>query len=157
MGAAAQALDERQDRHHVGVAERPRIAHVPADGARPVLTHDAGEPLSDVGHRFVPTDLLETGGSAPKRHGDPVGIIDHLGEGDAFLARESGGQRVVLVGPQRDEPAVFDGGDHAAQRLTDAAERHLVFDVGGGVGHVIHLRMHPSGIVSNRCAGLSTG
>ena len=157
VGAAAQALDERQDRHHVGVAERPRIAHVPADRARPVLAHDAREPFSDIGQRFVPTDLLETGGSAPQRHGHPVGIVDHLGERDAFLARESGGQRAVPVGSQRDEPAVFDGGDHAAQRLTDAAERHLVFDVGGGVGHVIHLCTHRLGIVSNRCAGLSTG
>jgi hypothetical protein len=35
---------------------------------------------------------------------------------------------MLLVGPQRDEAPVLDGGDHAAQRLADPAERRLVLD-----------------------------
>jgi hypothetical protein len=35
---------------------------------------------------------------------------------------------MVFIGPQRDESAVVDGGHHAAQRLTDPAERRLVLD-----------------------------
>jgi hypothetical protein len=58
----------------------------------------------------------------------PVRIVDHLGERDALLAGEPRRQRMVLIGPQRDQPTVLDGGHHAAEGLADAAEGGLVVD-----------------------------
>ena len=88
---------------------------------------------SDIAKRLVPGHLFESGRRAAQRRGDAIGVVLHLGERDALLAGETRRQRVVFVGAQRDEPAVLDGRDHAAQRLADPAERRLV------LGH----RRHP--------------
>jgi hypothetical protein len=88
---------------------------------------NVAEPVGDVGHGRVPADGLEGAFSGPAQRRDhPVGVVLNLGERDAFLAGEARRQRVITVRPQRNEPTVFDGGDHPAQRLTDAAERRLV-------------------------------
>jgi hypothetical protein len=69
-------------------------------------------------------------GSKPRgpRRSDAVGVVVNLGERDALLTREARRQRMVLVRPKRHEPTILDGGDHAAQRLADPAERRLVLD-----------------------------
>ena len=125
MGAPAESLDESHDRQHMGVTERPGVTHVPTDAARPVRPHDRRQPASDIGHRLVPAHLLESGGGPAQRSGHAIGVVDDLGERNALLAGEPRGQWVLLVRAQRDEPAVLDGGDHAAQRLADPAERHF--------------------------------
>jgi hypothetical protein len=124
----ADTLDEGHHAEQVRVAERGGVAHVPADCAGAVATQDRGQPGCDVGQRLVPADRLETGGGLAQRGGDAVGVVDHLGECDALLAREARGQRMVLVWAKRDEAAVVDRRDHAAERLTDPAERRLVLD-----------------------------
>lgn len=85
---------------------------------------------SDVVQRLVPGDGLETVGTATQWGGYAIRVVDDLGERDALLAGEARRQRMVFVRPKRDQTAVVDGSDHAAERLADPAERRLVRDHG---------------------------
>ena len=91
---------------------------------------DLGQPGGDVGQRLVPGDGLEAVRSATQRRGDPIGVVDHLGERDALLAGETRRQRMLLVRPKCDQATVLDGGHHAAKWLADPAERRLVLNRG---------------------------
>jgi hypothetical protein len=94
---------------------------------------DVGQPIGDVRHRLVPADRFECAvGDTAQRGGHPIGVVDHFGERDALLTGETCRQRVILIGPQGHQPAVLDGGNHAAQRLADPAERRLLLD-----GHAV--------------------
>ena len=128
VGVPSDPFDEAHGREQVRVAERGRVAHVPAECTGAVAAVDLGQPCRDVGHRLVPGHRLEPVRSAPQRGGDAVGIVDDLGERDALLAGEARGQRMVLVGAQRDQTPVVDRRDHAAQRLADPAERRPLLD-----------------------------
>jgi hypothetical protein len=87
---------------------------------------DVGQSVGDVGHRLVPCNGLEAIQSTAQGGGDAIRIVDDLGEGDALLAGKPRRQRMVLIGAQRDQSTVFDGRDHAAQRLADPAEGRLL-------------------------------
>ena len=128
MRVPSDAFDEAHGREQVRVAERGGVAHVPADRAGAVAAENGGQPCRDVGHRLVPGDLFEPVWPAPQWDGDPVGVVDHLGERDALLAGEARRQRMVLVGAERDQSPVVDRRDHAAQRLADPAERRPLLD-----------------------------
>ena len=124
VGAQTEAVDEKQHGHQMRVAEGPRVTEVPAHrtGAMPAV--NGAEPLGDIVHRFVPGDFQEGAVRlSAHRRGDPVRVVDHLGERDALLAGEPRRHRVLLVGAQPHQPAVLDIGHHPAQRLADAAER----------------------------------
>jgi hypothetical protein len=144
MAVPADALDERHHPEQMRVAERRRVAHVPPERARSVAAQDVGAPGGDVAHRHVPRDGLEPVGGPSQRGRDTIGVVDDLSERDALLAGEPGRQRVLLVRAKRRQPAVLDGRDHAAERLTDAAERRLVLDHGRHASTILkQLQLRP--------------
>jgi hypothetical protein len=100
--AQTQPGHQHGEPQRVGVAERARVAEVPADRAGSVRLVNVAEPVGDVGHGRVPADGLEGAFPGPAQRRDhPVGVVLNLGERDAFLAGEARRQRVITVRPQQ--------------------------------------------------------
>ena len=118
----AEPVEEALDPERVRVAERSRVAHVPADRVAAVLAPDRAEPLADLVERGLPGDALEAAvGSAPERMEDPIGVVLDLGHRDPLGAGEALRERVIGVGSELRHLAVVDRGDEAAERLADPA------------------------------------
>ncbi len=100
MAVAADPLGESHRGEQVRVAEGRGVSHVPRERTRTVGAVDLGEPGRDVIERGIPAHGLEAVPGPLQRSGDPVRVVDHLGERDALLTGKSRRQRVVLVGPQ---------------------------------------------------------
>ena len=65
---------------------------------------------------------------------EAVGVVVDVDRGEALVAGEPLGDRVLAIGRQLDEPAGVDVGDEAAARLADPAERaHLVHPASLGI------------------------
>ncbi len=83
---------------------------------------------SEISARAVSQEICSKSpsGASAQRMTQTIRVVDDLGESDALGTGEPLRQRVVLVGPQRDQPITVDGGDHPAERLTDPAVSGLV-------------------------------
>src|SRR6266536_6048208 len=123
-------VEESLHPQHVAVAEGARIAHVPADSARPSFAEDTPQTGADRLHRLPPSRPLELARAADalERMQDPVGIVLNVGHRDPLRACVAPGKGVLAIGPELLETAVGDRRDHPAERLADATERDPLLD-----------------------------
>ena len=98
--------------------------------SRAALPEDAAQARRDVAHRLLPGDALELAraAGAPQRVQDAVRVVLHSLHRDALRARVALRERVVAVGAELRQAAVVDRGDHAAERLADAAKGDAFLD-----------------------------
>ena len=93
-----------------------------------MAVQDRPQARADVIERLLPRDALKGAVDAlAQRVCDPIGVVLHLDHRDALRTRIAARERVVGIGPELDDAVAVDRGDHAAVRLADAAERHLLF------------------------------
>ena len=96
----------------------------------PRCPEDPAQARRDVAHRLLPGDALELARAAgcAERVQHAVGVVLDSLHRDPLRARVPPRERVVAVGAELCQAAVLDRGDHAAERLTDAAESDAFLD-----------------------------
>ena len=100
-----------------------------ADRARRVLRADRREPRRDLRDRDVPGDRLEAAvGQAAERLRHPLGVAHVARDAEALVADVAGGDRVPLVGADRDDPAAGHVHPHPAVLAAEHADGR---EVGG--------------------------
>ena len=123
--AGAERRHQRARPQRAADVEADRVAEELSDRAATVDVDQCAQPGGDVVERLLPGDLLELPrrrtGHPAQRVQHPVGVVLDLREGQPLGAGVPPAQRVLVVGPQRDQAAVLDGRDHPAERLADAA------------------------------------
>jgi hypothetical protein len=123
---AAPCTELAQEVHDLRRAqrvERGGVADVVADGLRAVGLDDAAQPRGDVVDRGGPADALAVAVGAPSQGVvEAIGVVVDLHAGQALVAGESARDRVLAVGSQPGQDAVFDFGQQAAGGFAHATE-----------------------------------
>ena len=84
--------------------------------------------MSPIASSHVDALELARAARALQRIDHAVGVVLDVGHRDPLGTRVAAGERVILVRAQLRQAAVLDRGDHAAQRLADAAEGDPLLD-----------------------------
>jgi hypothetical protein len=134
----ADGVEKALHPQRVGVRERARVAHVPADRVAAVLVDDPPEPRPDLVQRLVPRHGLQPTAAAPQRMEDAVGVVLNVGHRDPLGAREPRRQRVLGVGTDPRHLPVLDRDPQPAQRLADPAVGDPLLARDSGLGVVGH-------------------
>src|SRR5262249_48107230 len=71
---------------------------------------------------FLPADLLPTGGGAPHRAAQPIGIVVQLLQSVGLRADEAAGEGILLVAANADDRLALDLDGEAAGRLAKGTD-----------------------------------